>query len=79
MTEATIQGWFSNSYNQLSALTVNDGSAGALTLDNAQVGQLVQAMAAFSSANPAFDPTTTGSPAITDPSVLSAVSSSWHS
>ncbi|MFM0074602.1 calcium-binding protein [Paraburkholderia sediminicola] len=79
MTEATIQGWFSNSYNQLSALTVNEGSAGALTLDNAQIGQLVQAMATFSSANPGFDPTLTGNPAITDPTVLAAVSSSWHS
>ncbi|WP_170275810.1 calcium-binding protein [Paraburkholderia megapolitana] len=77
-TEATIQGWFGNSYSQLSGLTVNGGSAGTLTLDNAQVSQLVQAMATFSSANPGFDPTAMSNPTITDQTVLAAVSSSWH-
>jgi Ca2+-binding RTX toxin-like protein len=77
-TEATIQGWFSNSINQLSALTVNNGSAGALMLDNAQVSHLVQAMATFSSANPSFDPTSVSNPLITDPTVLAVVNGSWH-
>jgi hypothetical protein len=41
------------------------------------VAQLVSAMAAYSAANPGFDPTTaTQMP--TDPGVQSAVAAAWH-
>ncbi|MFM0742296.1 hemolysin, partial [Paraburkholderia xenovorans] len=76
-TEATIQNWFSNTYSQLGNLTVSGGSAGTLTLD-AQINQLIQAMATFSGNNPGFDPTSTAHQTITDPTALAAVNTAWH-
>lgn len=76
-TEATIQNWFSNTYSQLGEITVSGGSAGNLTVD-AQINQLVQAMATFSGNNPGFDPTSASNPVITDPTVLAAVNTAWH-
>ncbi|SFK06880.1 calcium-binding protein, partial [Paraburkholderia megapolitana] len=76
-TEATIDNWFSNTYSQLSEVTVAGGSSGALTLDS-QVNQLIQAMATFSAAHSGFDITSPANPAITDPTLLAAVSSAWH-
>jgi Ca2+-binding RTX toxin-like protein len=78
----TVMGEFdaTNAYKQLSQLTLSDSG---LHLD-AQLANLVQAMASFESdyytANGIdFDPTATGNAAITDSTVLSAVSSDWHS
>jgi Ca2+-binding RTX toxin-like protein len=76
-TEATIQGWFSNNYSKLSSVGVAGGSGGSMTVDT-QLSQLIQAMATYSSAHTGFDPTSSANPQITDPTVLSAVSSAWH-
>ncbi|MFM0666008.1 hypothetical protein, partial [Paraburkholderia sediminicola] len=76
-TEATVQNWFSNTYSQLGELTVSGGSAGNLTAD-AQINQLIQAMATFSANSPGFDPTSASNPVITDPTVLAAVHTAWH-
>ncbi|WP_080340710.1 beta strand repeat-containing protein [Burkholderia ubonensis] len=76
-TEATVTNWFSNTYNQLSEVTVSGGAAGSMTLDT-QINQLIQAMATFESNNPGFDPTSSANPVITDQSLLTAVSSAWH-
>jgi Ca2+-binding RTX toxin-like protein len=76
-TEATIQGWFSNSYSQLSAIKVTD-SAGATSVLDSQLSQLVQAMATYSAQNLGFDPTSATNPAITDPTLLALANSSYH-
>ncbi|SDG42860.1 calcium-binding protein [Paraburkholderia phenazinium] len=76
-TEATIKNWFSNTYSQLGELTVSGGTGGNMTLDT-QINQLIQAMATFSANNPGFDPTSSGNPLITDPTLLAAVNSAWH-
>lgn len=76
-TEATIQNWFAYTASELSEITVSGSTAGSMTIDS-QINQLVQAMAAFSSSNPSFDPTSSSNPVISDPTVLAAVNSAWH-
>jgi Ca2+-binding RTX toxin-like protein len=76
-TEATIQGWFSNSYNQLNSITTTDATGTTSVLDS-QLSQLVQAMATYSAQNPGFDPTSVANPSITDPTLLALANSSYH-
>jgi hypothetical protein len=76
-TAATIQNWFSSSYDQLGKIAVSGGASGSMALDT-QVNQLVQAMATFTSNNAGFDPTSSANPIIADSTVLAAVNSSWH-
>jgi Ca2+-binding RTX toxin-like protein len=69
--QVTISGWYAGSANQLQEIT-----AQGLRLDN-QIGQLVQAMAAYSTSNPGFDPTqATQMPA--DPVLQGAIAAAWH-
>lgn len=56
---------------------MNGGSGGNMTLDT-QVSQLVQAMATYSADHTAFNPQASANPQITDPTLLSAVSTAWH-
>ena len=76
-TEATIQGWFSNSYSQLNSITTTDLSGTKSVLD-AQLSQLIQAMATYSAQNPGFDPTSAANSSITDPTLLALANSSYH-
>jgi hypothetical protein len=76
-TEATIQGWFSNSYSQLNSITTTDTSGTKSVLD-AQLSQLIQAMATYSAQNPGFDPTSAANSSITDPTLLALANSSYH-
>jgi hypothetical protein len=76
-TETTIQGWFSNSYNQLNSITTTS-SAGTKSELDSQLSQLVQAMATYSAQNPGFDPTSTANASISDPTLLALVNSSYH-
>jgi Ca2+-binding RTX toxin-like protein len=77
-TKTTVQGWFSNNYSKLSSIDVAGGSAGSLILDT-QINQLIQAMATYATSHAGFDPTAAINSQITDPTVLSAVASAWHS
>ncbi|MCA1364980.1 calcium-binding protein, partial [Bradyrhizobium sp. IC4059] len=73
MDQIKIGNWFGASNAQLSEIKLSDGNK----LD-AQLNQLVSAMAAFTVSNPGFDPATaTQMP--NDPSLQSAISTSWHS
>ncbi len=80
-TSMTINGWYiggSSTYKQLSEFELTDNG---LKLDS-QLSNLVSAMATFetnyqSAHGTAFDPTAVSS--ISDTTVLSAVSSDWHS
>ncbi|SIT42325.1 Hemolysin-type calcium binding protein related domain (fragment) [Paraburkholderia ribeironis] len=76
-TEATIENWFSYSYSQLAEVAVSGGASGNMVLDT-QINQLIQAMATFTANHPGFDPTSSANPTITDPTVLTLVSSTWH-
>jgi len=76
-TEATIQGWFSNSYSQLNSITTTDSSGTKSVLDT-QLSQLIQAMATYSAQNPGFDPTSVANSSITDPALLALANSSYH-
>jgi hypothetical protein len=76
-TSATMVNWFSNNYSQLSEITVTGGSSGNMTLDS-QLSQLIQAMASYSANHTSFNPQSSTNAQITDPTVLSAVSSAWH-
>jgi len=67
-----VGGWFSGAGSQLAGIKTADG----MTLDTG-VSQLVQAMAAYSSANADFDPTAvTQAPA--DTSLQNTLAASWH-
>lgn len=76
-TEATVKGWFSDSYHQLNSIAVTDSNGVHSVLDT-QLNQLVQAMATYSAQNPGFDPTTPANSAITDSSLLALAASSYH-
>jgi serralysin len=67
----TVADWFAGPAGQLSEMT-----AGGLRLD-AQVAQLVQAMAAYSTGHPGFDPTTVAQ-APGDPALQGAIAAAWH-
>jgi Ca2+-binding RTX toxin-like protein len=71
--QVTIAGWYDSPAAQLQSIQ----TASDAVLDT-QVGQLVQAMASFQSANPGFDPTQVAQ-APNDPSLQSAIAASWHS
>jgi beta-glucanase (GH16 family) len=69
----TLAGWYSNTPAQLQAIKTASGAV----LDT-QIGQLVQAMASFQSANPGFDPTQVAQ-APDDPTLQNAIAAAWHS
>ncbi|WP_052400543.1 calcium-binding protein [Paraburkholderia ginsengisoli] len=67
-----IDGWFGSGSSAVQSFQTSDG----LMLDT-QVNQLVSAMAAYSAANPGFDPgLVTQMP--TDPSLQNVIAASWH-
>jgi len=68
----TVADWYAVSTAQLQQITTADG----LKLD-AQLTQLVQAMAAFATNNPGFDPTTTAQ-APNDASLQTTLAAAWH-
>jgi hypothetical protein len=70
--QVTVAGWFSNETDQLQQITTADG----MKLD-AQVAQLVQAMATYSTNNPGFDPTV-ATTAPNDPTLQNTIAASWH-
>ncbi len=70
-SQITVNNWFTSSSSQINEIT-----AGGMTLDT-KVGQLVQAMATYSSSNPGFDPTAI-SQAPNDPNLQGAISDAWH-
>jgi hypothetical protein len=73
-TEVSIKDWFSGSSNQMQEIT-----AGGLKIDS-QISQLVQAMATYSAANPAFDPTTASAHSLpNDANLQSSLAAAWHS
>jgi len=67
----TVADWFDSKAYQLRDIT-----AGGLKLD-AQVTQLVQAMASYSAAHPGFDPTAVAQ-APNDASLHAAIAAAWH-
>jgi hypothetical protein len=69
--EVTIANWFSGAGNQFSEVT-----AGGLEID-AQISQLVQAMATYSGNNPGFNPTAV-SQAPSDANLQAAIAAAWH-
>jgi hypothetical protein len=75
--QAVIQNWYANAGSQLQDIVADDGS----TLD-ASLQSLVQAMASFSEANPAFNPATTTNANLTGGSYAGALAataaSAWH-
>jgi len=72
-TSVTVNGWFSNSANQLQEIT-----AGGLKIDG-QISQLAQAMATDSASHAGFDPTSSSIQAApNDPALQSAIASAWH-
>jgi hypothetical protein len=75
-SEVTVANWFASPADQLRAI-----QAGGMTLDNGAVGQLVQAMATFTAANPGFDPTSASGATLAhnDPGVQTAIAAAWHS
>jgi Ca2+-binding RTX toxin-like protein len=73
----TIESWYANDANKLARIDITGVPGGDLILDS-QIDQLVQAMAAFSASQPGFDPTSTANSAITDQTLLAAVSAAWH-
>jgi len=72
--DVTVAGWFSDPVGQLQTITTSDG----FSLDNSQVSQLVQAMAAFSGANPGFDPTANGNTQVADTGLQGTIAASWQ-
>ncbi len=66
-----ISNWFGSTGNQLQEIT-----AGGQKLDS-QVSQLVQAMATYSANHAGFDPTI-ATQAPSDPTLQTAIASSWH-
>ncbi|MCI3203846.1 MULTISPECIES: calcium-binding protein [Pandoraea] len=73
----TIDGWYASDASKLSSINITGALGGDWVLDN-QIDQLVQAMAAFSASQPGFDPASTASSVITDPTLLTVVSTAWH-
>jgi hypothetical protein len=72
-TQVDVNGWFSNSANQLQEI-----SAGGLKIDS-QISQLVQAMATYSANNPGFDPTASGVSKIpNDSNLQTTLAAAWH-
>jgi hypothetical protein len=69
----TVAGWYASPSAQLQTIA----TAGGMTLD-AQLDNLVQAMASFSASNPGFDPTAV-SQAPNDPTLQAALAAAWHS
>jgi hypothetical protein len=70
--QIAVAGWFSGAGSQLAEIKTADG----MKID-AGVSQLVQAMAAYSSANAGFDPATaTQTPKDTD--LQNAIAATWH-
>jgi hypothetical protein len=70
--QVTLSGW----YNGNAGSQVSSFVAGGMTIDS-QVQGLIQAMATYSAANPAFNPTTaTAMP--TDPTLQSTIAAAWH-
>ena len=67
----TVADWFDSTAYQLRDIT-----AGGLKLD-AQVTQLVQAMASYSAAHPGFDPTAVAH-APNDAALHAAITAAWH-
>jgi serralysin len=67
----TVADWFASPADQLSEIT-----AGGLRLD-AQVAQLVQAMATYSAGHPGFDPTTV-TQAPDDSALQGVIAAAWH-
>ena len=70
--QVTVGGWFSGAGAQLAGIKTADG----MTID-AGVSQLVQAMAAYSSAHAGFDPTTV-TQAPNDTGLQNAIAANWH-
>ena len=71
--QATIANWFGTSADaQLAHIVTSDGSV----LD-AQISQLVQAMATYSSSHSGFDPTIV-TQAPSDANLQGAIAAAWH-
>ncbi len=71
-SKTTVAGWFTSPRSQLSEIT-----AGGLKLD-AQVSQLVQAMATYSSNHSSFNPMI-ASQAPNDTALQNSIAAAWHS
>lgn len=69
--QLTVPNWITAGGNQPLEIT-----AGGLKLDG-EVSQLVQAMATYSSGNPAFNPTA-ASQSPTDSALQGAIAAAWH-
>jgi len=70
--QITIDGWFSNNYSQLQEIKTASGSM----LDS-HISQLVQAMAAYSTAHAGFNPVTAAQMP-TDLALQSVLATAWH-
>ncbi len=70
-SQVTVANWFSSTTSQLKDIT-----AGSDTLATAQVSQLVQAMATYSTNNPGFNPTTVAQ-APNDTTLQAAIAAAW--
>ncbi len=70
--QVTVGGWFSGAGSQLAGIKTADG----MTI-GAGVSQLVQAMAAYSSAHADFDPSAVAQ-APNDPTLQNTIAASWH-
>ncbi|MDB5406516.1 MAG: Hemolysin-type calcium-binding protein [Rhodospirillales bacterium] len=68
----TVSGWYASQSAQLQTIATASG----MKLD-AQLDNLVQAMASFSANNPGFDPTAV-SQAPNDPNLQASIAASWH-
>jgi T5SS/PEP-CTERM-associated repeat protein len=71
--QVTLTGWFGTN----KSAQVAEIQAGGLEID-AGVAKLVSAMAAFSAANPSFNPTAAGTTMPTDSTLQSAITANWH-
>jgi hypothetical protein len=72
--QVTVAGWFGGNARAQTQSIVD--TTDGLKVDS-QVSQLVSAMAAYSAANPGFDPTQT-SQVPNDPNLQGAVAAAWH-
>jgi Ca2+-binding RTX toxin-like protein len=68
----TVAGWYASDAAQLQEITTSDG----LKIDSG-LSQLVQAMAAYSTGNPGFDPTAVSQMPV-DANLQNTIAAAWH-
>lgn len=69
----TVSGWFAHTYNQLGYLVLPDGSK----IGAAAVTALANAMTAYASGNPSFNPQAAGQTMPGDATLLTALNTDW--